>query len=191
MSWRLRRLRSATVGSQQPRPLPANMNHQIRPTGRDTSQGFQDGFAQNLSDISEMSIKHNCEIAAFPLSDVMREQKKLFSPFVLSHSKKVDIVNFGRFSSICFCRGFFSPIRSLCLGIFHHIQLKICHLASLSATASFLLGAPDIQLHFSAFSNFAMIFFSFFFLTIKKIYLCLSTHMAPCHGAPWCISRDL
>lgn len=152
MSWRLCRLRSATVGNRQPRPLLANMNHQIRSTGRDTSQGFQDRFAQNLSDISEMSIKHNCEMAAFPLSDIMWEKKKMvFYPSVLSDSKKVDIVNFGRFTSICFCRGFFPPIRSLCLGVFHYIQLKICHLASLSPSASFLLGAPDVQLHFSAF----------------------------------------
>lgn len=52
------------------------MSHQIRPTGRDTSQGFQDRFAQNLSDISETSMKHNCEMAASPLSDVMQEKKK-------------------------------------------------------------------------------------------------------------------
>lgn len=50
-------------------------------------------------------------------------------------------------------QGFLSPTRSICVIVFQYFQFNhVCHLASGSPSPSFLIGALDKQLHFSAAS---------------------------------------
>lgn len=112
--------------------------------------GFCCRFAQNLSDTLEMSIKHNCEMIEFPLSDDARQKKHVFSSNSKRHS--------GGCSKFChfffpaaaaalaviklslFLPSFLFSIRSLCLRAFHYFGV----FAAASGSPSFLLGGFDI-----------------------------------------------
>lgn len=52
-------------------PLTFNPEIEVARNQALASRGLRCRFVQNLSDISEMSIKHNCEMATFPVTDVM------------------------------------------------------------------------------------------------------------------------
>lgn len=54
---------------QESRRAPVDMRHKHK-------RSFHYRFARNKGDYTEMQMKHNCEMTAFQLSDVMRQKKQ-------------------------------------------------------------------------------------------------------------------
>lgn len=142
------------------------------------------------SNIFQMSKKkkntHNCDMIAFPPSDVMLQKKpkqRVFSSrFESFECGGVDVRNFGRFISISTAaqKRWHRPVTAFAEVSFHHytpsvwgfsIILSVIF-ATASQSPSFLFGGLDIRLQFSNPSNLILIFFKKYVVTL---FLCHMT----------------
>lgn len=107
---------------------------------------------QNLSNTSEMLIKHNCKRTAFPLRDFMQQKNVFFMSF--QDARVVDALNLGGSISIATAALAvklsqlllrFSFLHLIPFDLFSIISSVIFATAAGSTSDSFLLGALDIR----------------------------------------------
>lgn len=85
-------------------------------------QGFHHRLAQNLNDIFQMPIKHNKQMTAFSVSDVMRPERCFLLSQALPRSLAVGVLNFVKFI-IVWCH-----VWELFLFFFSYWRVSIRHI---------------------------------------------------------------